>query len=139
MPDHVEMSTAPPAPTRPDTVPDPAAHRVADWSEIVGLAPNALRRTPTLYELLMSGLTQQQADGYGPDDGLHLEFGAGSLHISAAALALSAAMLEDDEATPADPADPVLGDDEDVELDETAPDFPPSDANGHPDLGERVL
>lgn len=91
----------------------PAAHP-AQYRELTGLDPDALRRRPTPYEQIMRALPQIAVEPL-PGD-------AGGLEIRAADA----------------PADTATNEAQDTGHDETLTDSSPS-GDVHPDLGERVL
>jgi hypothetical protein len=104
-------------------------------AEITGLDPNALRKRPTPYELLMSSARKAQTDEN--NAGLRTRFAGGTVEISGKAMSRARAPADADSACAA-AADPAA--DETAESDdETETDSSPSGNTMTPDLGERVL
>jgi len=138
-----EMPSAQPAVismTRARTyaVDDPRAERRTQPPKTTGLDPNALRKRPTPYELLMQEQTNPGEQGPENDrENLEMDFAGGTVEISGEALARSLTPTEEPEA---DATAGVEADNtEENGLDEATTDFSPSSDNAYPDLGERVL
>jgi len=125
---------------RTTTVQDAPPELEAERLRTVSRHPDALRRKPTPYELLLYEIMEERSGKYRPDgDGLHLEFPGGSLDISGEAMAQSVATIEEEDAAPPDPASVPANETREPERDETNTDSSPGDASVHPNLGERVL
>jgi len=117
---------------------DPRAQRQAQPPKTTSLDPNALRKRPTPYELLMQEQTNPgEQDPENDRENLEMDFAGGTVEISGEALARSLTPTE--EPAPDATTGVEANDTEENDLDEAATDFSPSSDDVYPDLGERVL
>ena len=123
------------------TVQDVPPEHEAERPEVIGLDPNALRRSPAPYERLMRNVIKENTARSRPNgDALTMPFAGGTVEISGEAMAQNLAMTDDDGASVPDAAAGAAPNEtQESDTGESETDSSPNGDNVAPDLGERVL
>ncbi len=124
------------------TVQDVPPEHEAERPEVIGLDPNALRRSPAPYERLMRNVIKENTARSRPNgDALRMPFAGGTVEISGEAMAQNLAMATaaDGASVPDAAAGAAPNETQESDAGESETDSSPNGDNVAPDLGERVL